>query len=93
MLLLLTILLASCVFVAREAHDQRRHDDCHLSTKKLTLTTAEIGLNLSCHGSSEALAACLLTYGVIIPAGSLVVSGSVVIVGNILHWVESKGSC
>ncbi|MFT5658633.1 MAG: hypothetical protein ACI9KN_001914 [Gammaproteobacteria bacterium] len=92
-LLLLTMLVASCVFVARETHTQRRDDGCQVSSKKLILTTTEIRVGVSCHGSSEVLAACLVTYGVIVPVGSLVISGSVVVVGNILHWIETKGSC
>ena len=92
-LILLTTLITSCVFVAQESWDQYRDDGCHVSNKKLTLTTTEVRVGVSCHGSSEVLAACLVTYGVIVPVGSLVVSGSVVVVGNILNWIESKGSC
>ena len=46
-----------------------------------------------CQGSAEAVTACLIAFGVVIPAGSLVVSGSVVLVGNTLRWVEYHGSC
>jgi hypothetical protein len=39
------------------------------------------------------LAACLVTYGVIVPVGSLILSGSVVMVGNVLNWIEVQVSC
>lgn len=90
---MLTMLLTSCVFVAHESWDQKRLDGCKVSSKKLTLTTTEVRVGVSCHGSSEVLAACLLTYGVIVPVGSLIISGSVVVVGNILNWIEVQGSC
>lgn len=92
-MVMLTTLVASCVFVAHESRDQYRRDGCHVSSKKLELGIKEIHTGHSCSGSSEDLTVCLVTYGVIIPVGSLVVSGSVVIVGNILHWIETKGSC
>jgi hypothetical protein len=91
--IMLTALMASCVFVAHESRDQDLSDDCHVSSKKLILSTAEIRFEASCHGSSEMLAACLVTYGVIVPVGSLIVSGSVVVVGNILRWIEVRGGC
>ena len=62
-------------------------------SKKLTLSTTEFEVGVSCHGSSEMLAACLVTYGVIVPVGSLIVSGSVVMVGNVLNWIEVQKSC
>ncbi|MFT5548520.1 MAG: hypothetical protein ACI9CO_000435 [Candidatus Azotimanducaceae bacterium] len=92
-MIMLTTLVASCVFVANESQNQYRNDDCHVSSKKLTLTTKEFGVGVSCHGSSEMLAACLVTYGVIVPVGSLIVSGSVVVVGNVLNWIEVQKSC
>jgi hypothetical protein len=92
-LIMLTALVASCVFVANESQNQYRNDDCHVSSKKLTLSTTEFGVGVSCHGSSEMMAACLVTYGVIVPVGSLILSGSVVMVGNILNWVEVQKSC
>ena len=90
---MLTTLMASCVFVAHESRDQLRSDGCNISSKKLTLSATEVRVGVSCHGSSEVLAACLVTYGVIVPVGSLIVSGSVVVVGNILNWIEMQGSC
>jgi hypothetical protein len=92
-LIMLTTLVASCVFVANESQNQYRNDDCHVSSKKLTLSTTEFGVGVSCHGSSEILAACLVAYGVIVPVGSLIVSGSVVMVGNVLNWIEVQKSC
>ena len=90
---MLTTLLASCVFVASESRDQYRSDGCHVSSKRLILSTTEVWTGVSCHGSSEMLTACLVTYGVIVPVGSLIVSGSVVVVGNVLSWIETQGSC
>jgi hypothetical protein len=90
---MLATLVVSCVFVAHESRDQNRSNGCHVSSKKLTLSTAEVRVGVSCHGSSEMLAACLVTYGVIVPVGSLIVSGSVVVFGNILNWIETQGSC
>jgi hypothetical protein len=90
---MLTILLASCVFVASESQNQYRSDDCDVSSKKLTLSTTELRVGVSCHGSSEMLAACMVTYGVIVPVGSLILSGSVVVVGNVLNWIEKQGRC
>jgi hypothetical protein len=93
-MIMLITLLASCVFVANESPDEYSSDDCHVSSKKLILSTAELNLGITCPaGSSEALATCLVAYGVIVPVGSLIVSGSVVVVGNILNWVETQGSC
>jgi hypothetical protein len=92
-LIMLTTLVASCAFVANESQNQYRSDDCHVSSKKLTLSTTEFGVGVSCHGSSEMMAACLVTYGVIVPVGSLIVSGSVVMVGNVLNWIEVQKSC
>jgi hypothetical protein len=92
-MIMLTTLVASCVFVAQESQDQYPSDDCHVSSKKLTLSAKEFGVGMSCHGSNEMLAACLVTYGVIVPVGSLIVSGSVVVVGNVLNWIETRGSC
>ncbi len=59
---------------------------CKMQTKKLTLSPEEINGKL-CDSDSSANA-CLMFWGVIVPAGSFVVSGSVVLVGNILHWLE-----
>lgn len=92
-LILLITLLASCVFVPHESRDQYRSDGCKVSSKKLVLDIEVIHTGHACRGSSEDLTICLVTYGVIIPVGSFVVSGSVVIVGNILNWIETKGSC
>jgi hypothetical protein len=92
-LIMMTTLVASCVFVANESQNQYRNDDCYVSSKKLTLSTTEFGVGVSCHGSSEMLAACLVTYGVIVPVGSLILSGSVVMVGNVLNWIEVQKSC
>lgn len=90
---MLTTLLASCVFVAHPSRNQYRSDGCYVSSKKLTLSTTELQVGVSCHGSSEMLTACLVTYGVIVPVGTLIVSGSVVVIGNILNWIETQGSC
>ncbi len=92
-MVILTTLVASCVFVASESQNQYWSDDCHVSSKKLTLSTTELQVGVSCHGSSEMLAACLVAYGVIVPVGSLIVSGSVVVVGSILNWIETRGRC
>jgi len=92
-LVMLTTLLASCVFVAQQSVDDDHRADCYVLSKKLNLSTTQVGIGVSCHGSSEMLAACLVTYGVIVPVGSLIVSGSVVIVGNILNWIETQGRC
>jgi hypothetical protein len=81
------------VFVASESQNQYRSDDCDVSSKKLTLSTTELRVGVSCHGSSEMLAACMVTYGVIVPVGSLILSGSVVVVGNVLNWIEKQGRC
>jgi len=91
-LAMLTIALASCVFVAQESAYHNFNDDCDVLTKKLVLSTDELNAGISCSGSTaEALAVCLLAYGVIVPVGSLIVSGSVVVVGNVLNWIETQG--
>jgi hypothetical protein len=92
-MVMLTTLSVSCVFVAQESLDDDQRAGCHVLNKKLTLSTTQVGVGVSCHGSSEMLAACLVTYGVIVPVGSLIVSGSVVVVGNILNWIETQGRC
>lgn len=67
-----------------------------MSTKTLTLSLEgeEESLNICFNGSSpEAASACLLTFGVIVPAGTFIVSGSIVLVNNTLHWLEYQGRC
>ena len=60
-------------------------------TKKLTLSANEIKGRLCESGSN--IEACLVTFGIIIPAGSFVISGGIVLVGNTLYWLEYQGTC
>ena len=51
----------------------------------------QLGMDMptdSCGGNREAVAVCLVFFGV-----SAVVSGSVYAVGNVLHWAERDGDC
>lgn len=89
--LILVASLSACAFVPETADDQRYADSCEMHTKKLTLTVKEIGDGFCENGNDVEI--CLLTFGVIVPAGSLLLSGSVVLVGNTLHWLEYQGKC
>lgn len=88
--LLATLLLSSCAFVPRESYDQVYADDCSMRTRKLTLSVEPIPEGSCPTRDAEA---CLLTFGVVVPAGTFIVSTSLVIVGNTLHWLEYQGLC
>jgi len=90
--LLVTLVMASCVFVPEKAVKQKYSNECKMFTKKLTLTAIED--HLSCAGVHNNNAeACLLIYGVVVPLGSFVISGGIVLTNNTLHWLEYQGTC
>ncbi len=91
MLLTLIFSLVSCVFVPEVAENQKYSDNCNMLTKKLTLSARQIKGQLC--DEEGGVEACLMVFGVVVPAGSFVVSGSVVLVGNALHWLERQGPC
>jgi len=85
--------LSACAFVPEKIADDAAQDTCRISTPEWKLTFGEIRDVTVCQSSGRDAAYCLLTIGLVIPAGSLVVSGSIVIVGNTLHWLEYQGKC
>jgi hypothetical protein len=85
--------LSGCAFVPEQIPDEPATGTCQISTPEWKLTVAEINDVMVCQSSGKEAAYCLLTVGLVIPAGSFVVSGSIVIVGNTLHWLEYQGRC
>jgi hypothetical protein len=85
--------LSACAFVPEKIADDADQNTCRISTPEWKLTFGEIHDVTVCQSSGKDAAYCLLTIGLVIPAGSLVVSGSIVIVGNTLHWLEYQGKC
>jgi len=88
-------LLTSCAFVPKVSKDQDYAKQCDMLTQKLTLSAEQIdNININIHsGNNNGLNAFLMTLGVVIPVGSLIISGSIVLVGNSLHWLEYQSTC
>lgn len=89
--LFILTLISSCAFVPEVSDTQEYYADCPMFTKKLTLSVTKVQGEIC--DDDDNLEACLLTIGVIVPAGSLIVSGSLVLAGNTLHWLEYESSC
>ena len=85
--------LSGCAFFPEQINEEATRDSCRISTPEWKLTVAEITELTVCQGSGKDAAYCLLTVGLVLPAGSFVVSGSIVVVGNTLHWLEYQGKC
>ena len=83
--------MSSCAFVPEVSKTQKYSHKCQMLTKRLTLSTKELKGEL-CKNEDD-IDACLMTFGVIIPAGSFVISGGLVLAGNTLHWLEYQGTC
>ena len=81
----------SCSFVPEITDEQKYASKCDMVTKNLTLSVRQIDGNLC--SSSDDIEACLMVYGIVIPAGSFVISGGIILVGNTLHWLEYQGTC
>lgn len=79
------------MFVPAQKEDTNLSADCKLSYPKMELVAQEYDRSVC--GSGMDSKACLLVYGIVLPAGSFVVSGSIVISHNIVRWIEYQGSC
>ena len=88
---LITFFISACAFVPEVSKTQKYSNECKMFTRKLTLSAKEIKGKL-CKGEDD-VEACLMTFGIIVPAGSFVISGGVVLAGNTLHWLEYQGTC
>ena len=92
--LYLSVCISSgCAFFPEQITDDPKPGSCLVSTPGWKLTFQEVGNITACQGSGKDAAYCLLTVGLVIPAGSFVVAGSIVIVGNTMHWLEYQGKC
>jgi hypothetical protein len=85
--------ISACAFLPEEIADDPTQNSCQISSPEWKLTFAEINDVTVCQGNGKDAAVCLLTIGLVVPAGSFVVSGSIVMVGNTLHWLEYQGRC
>jgi hypothetical protein len=90
--LLTALLLSSCAFVPKRIERQVFYDECRLTMPAWELDVLFFEGGNICQDFQDA-EACLVTLGVIIPVGSLVVSGSIVLTGNTLRWLEYQGKC
>lgn len=84
-------LVSSCSFVPKASENQEYFAECPMLTKQLTLSVTELEGGV-CDDDDD-LEACLLTLGVVVPVGTLVLSGSIVVAGNTLHWLEYEATC
>ena len=83
--------VVSCAFVPKISDEQKYSENCKMLTKNLTLSLTEIK-GSKCSDDDD-IEACLVLFGVVIPASSFIVSGSIVIAGKTLHWLEYQGTC
>lgn len=86
-------LMTACAFVPAVKSLDTTQSVCSFYTPEWTLSVKQIDEANFCRGARDDIDACLLTVGVIIPVGSLLVSGSFVLIGNTLHWLEFQGTC
>jgi hypothetical protein len=84
------LLIAGCVFVPKSTLDQ---STCEMYTPKWELSVEGVSDFHLCKGSDSDPGACLVTVGIVIPLGSILVSGSIILAGNTLHWIEYHGRC
>ena len=94
LVILSTFFATSCAFVPKVSDKQKYTKNCNMFTKNLTLSATKIKGEL-CNDETNLndLEACLMIFGVIVPAGSFIISGSIVLVGKTLHWLEYQGTC
>lgn len=89
--LVLTCLLASCVFLPyKESVSPQR---CDVYKARWSLAAEPLKEYIECYGAGEDAGICMFSVGVVIPLGSLIISGSIVLIGNTLHWLERSGRC
>lgn len=87
-------LMTACAFVPTVKSPDATQSACSFYTPEWTLGVKPIDERNFCRGArGDDAGLCLLTVGVIIPAGSLLVSGSIVLIGNTIHWLEYQGTC
>lgn len=88
-------LLSGCAFVPAAKSPDSTLSGCRFYTPEWRLSFEKMKFEDDfCNAThEEAVLACLLVYGVVIPAGTFVVSGSVVLLGNTVHWLEYQGTC
>lgn len=85
------LVISACAVVPRVSDQQEYLDRCDMQSRKYTLDLAVVG-DAVCHDQHHP-EACLLIYGVIIPAGSFILSSSFVLMNNTYHWLEYKTNC
>ena len=88
-------LLSGCAFVPATKSPDSTLSGCRFYTPEWRLSFEKMKFEGDfCNATHEdAVLACLLVYGIVIPAGTFVVSGSVVLLGNTVHWLEYQGTC
>ncbi|GGB79653.1 hypothetical protein GCM10011352_01630 [Marinobacterium zhoushanense] len=79
------------MFMPAQKDDAVTASGCKLSHPKMELVYQEYDRSVCSSGMDGK--ACLLIYGIVIPAGSFVVSGSIVVSNNIISWFEYQGIC
>lgn len=88
------LLMTACAFVPTVKSPDTTQSACSFYTPEWTLSVKYIDERNFCRGThGDDARLCLMTVGVIVPAGSLLVSGSIVLIGNTLHWLEYQGTC
>jgi len=91
---MLSFLMTACAFVPTVKSPDSASQACNFYTPEWKLSVKELHEAQFCDGAGgNDLGACLLTVGLVIPVGSLLVSGSFVLVGNTIHWLEYHGTC
>ena len=93
LVVLITFFATSCAFVPKISDKQKYTENCNMFTKNLTLSATKIEGQVCNDAKNNDLEACLMIFGVIVPAGSFIISGSIVLVGKTLHWLEYQGTC
>ena len=81
-------LLASCVMVPRTVHGW--DPECRVTVRRMELEPVQLASIQHCH--NEGCLALLAAAGAT-AAASAVISGSITIVGNVVYWLEERGSC
>lgn len=83
--------LGSCMFIPAQKEEAVTTSGCKLSYPKMELVVQEYDRGVCASGMDGR--ACLVIYGIVLPAGSFVVSGSIVLSNNIVSWIEYQGRC
>ena len=89
--LVLVCVLSACVFVPQK--ERSSSEGCDVYKAKWSLAAEPLRGYIDCHGSGQDTQACMLSVGVVLPLGSLIISGSIVLIGNTLHWLAHSKRC